>query len=257
MIDIDSRRFASIEKALVELITNCDDSYVRLERQGKIVSGKIAIGYERYKNGAILSVSDQAEGMSFDRVRAVLSYGGAHSLMAQGVSGGRGFFGRGMKQAIFGLGHGWIESIFEGRYSRVDLFRGEDGRYLFDDGDTDRPAEDQDYHRLHLVPGGTGSKVTIVVDNPQTTIPYFSSLCSTVSNNIYLRDILWRRSVEITNRNLKGKKRISQTLAYEEPEAEVLIGPDFLSSFRYHEETYPFFITLKKALESRSNLERG
>ena len=31
VIDIDSRRFASIEKALVELITNGDDSYSRLE----------------------------------------------------------------------------------------------------------------------------------------------------------------------------------------------------------------------------------
>ena len=33
VIDIDSRRFASIEKALVELITNADDSYARLERE--------------------------------------------------------------------------------------------------------------------------------------------------------------------------------------------------------------------------------
>ena len=32
VIDIDSRRFASIEKALVELITNSDESYARLER---------------------------------------------------------------------------------------------------------------------------------------------------------------------------------------------------------------------------------
>ncbi|MCR6544967.1 ATP-binding protein [Dehalobacterium formicoaceticum] len=249
VIDIDSRRFASIEKALVELITNCDDSYVRLERKGFMVAGKIGISYKRYKNGSVLTVSDQAEGMSFDRIRSVLSYGGAHSLMSQGVSGGRGFFGRGMKQAIFGLGHGWIESIFEGRYSRVDLFRGEDGRYLFDDGDTDRPAEEKDYHRLHLTPGDTGSMVTIVVDNPQTNIPYFSSLSATISNNIYLRDILFRRSVEITNRNLKGRKRISLTLAFEEPEAEVLVGPDFLGSFIYEEKAFPFYLTLKKSLD--------
>ena len=34
VIDIDSRRFSSVEKALVELITNSDDSYVRLEKMG-------------------------------------------------------------------------------------------------------------------------------------------------------------------------------------------------------------------------------
>ena len=39
VIDIDSRRFASIEKALVELITNSDDSYTRLERAGQKVTG--------------------------------------------------------------------------------------------------------------------------------------------------------------------------------------------------------------------------
>lgn len=34
VIGIDSRRFASVEKALVELITNSDDSYARLEKAG-------------------------------------------------------------------------------------------------------------------------------------------------------------------------------------------------------------------------------
>lgn len=42
-IDINSRRFASIENALVELTTNSDDSYSRLEHQGLAVNGKIFI----------------------------------------------------------------------------------------------------------------------------------------------------------------------------------------------------------------------
>ncbi len=134
VIDIDSRRFASIEKALVELITNCDDSYSRLERQGENVNGKIIISYERHQNGAILTIADQAEGMSFERIHSILSYGGAHSLLARGETGGRGYFGRGLKQAIYGLGHGWIESVYDGLLSRVDLFRSEDGGYMFDDG---------------------------------------------------------------------------------------------------------------------------
>ena len=39
VIDIDSRRFASIEKALVELVTNSDDSYTRLEQAGERIAG--------------------------------------------------------------------------------------------------------------------------------------------------------------------------------------------------------------------------
>ena len=105
VIDIDSRRFASIEKALVELVTNVDDSYARLERTENAVSGAIRITYERHQNGAVLTVGDQAEGMALARICAVLSYGGAHSLLAHGEASGRGYFGRGLKQAIYGLGY--------------------------------------------------------------------------------------------------------------------------------------------------------
>jgi hypothetical protein len=122
VIDIDSRRFASIEKALVELITNADDSYARLERAGVAVTGCVRVQYERHRHGALLTVADQAEGLPFDKACAILSYGGAHSLLAQGMAGGRGYFGRGLKQAIFGLGSGWLETIRDGRLARIELF---------------------------------------------------------------------------------------------------------------------------------------
>lgn len=67
VIDIDSRRFASIEKALVELITNADDSYARLERAGVAVTGRVRVQYERHRHGALLTVADQAEGLPFDK----------------------------------------------------------------------------------------------------------------------------------------------------------------------------------------------
>nr|WP_305907913.1 hypothetical protein [Methylomarinum sp. Ch1-1]MDP4520707.1 hypothetical protein [Methylomarinum sp. Ch1-1] len=51
VIDIDSRRFASVEKALVELITNSDDSYARLENFETQVTGRILIEYQRHKAG--------------------------------------------------------------------------------------------------------------------------------------------------------------------------------------------------------------
>lgn len=140
VIDIDSRRFASVEKALVELITNSDESYTRVERAGSHVTGRIRIKYERHQAGALLVVADQAEGMSFERASSILTYGGAHSPLARGEGNGRGYFGRGLKQAVYGLGHGWIETIYGGRYSRIDMFRGENGGYLYDDGGGDREA---------------------------------------------------------------------------------------------------------------------
>ena len=197
VIDIDSRRFASIEKAIVELITNCDDSYGRLERAGMPVCGRIGVQYERHRRGALLTVADQAEGMAFDQACRVLSYGGAHSALAQGLDGGRGYFGRGLKQAIFGLGCGWIETIHAGRLSRIELFRGEDGGYLYDDGGHDREATASDRERLGIAADGT--RVAIVVESPQASISQFGALVQALANNFYLRDLLARRQVEVAH----------------------------------------------------------
>ena len=248
VIDIDSRRFASIEKAIVELITNSDDSYSRLEARGKGCTGRILISYERHQKGAVLSISDQAEGMDFAKTLSILSYGGAHSRLALGEPGGRGYFGRGLKQAVYGLGHGWIETIYAGRYTRVDLYRSELGEYLIDDGDGDREALAKDYQRLDLEPGGNGTRVTIIIDNAGSVIPYFSSLIKAVSDNFYLRDILARRTVEVLNLNQSKNLRARMALHYEEPKAQVLIGPEAEGSFRWQSASYPFRLTLKKAL---------
>lgn len=248
VIDIDSRRFASIEKALVELITNSDDSYGRLEQAGAAVSGRISIHYERHQAGAVLVVADQAEGMAFDQARFILAYGGAHSPLARGEGGGRGYFGRGLKQAIYGLGYGWIETIRGGRYSRIELFRDENGGYLYDDGDGDRPARDKDHERLEAP--GNGTRVTIVTDHPQITIPHFRSLVQAVASNVYLRDVLRRRTVELVHMQHGKAVEHSGPVRYQEPAASVLIGPDQPGQFVHDGVSHPFTLTLKRALDA-------
>lgn len=245
VIDIDSRRFASIEKALVELITNCDDSYERLGQAGKAVSGKINVHYERHQAGAVLRVADQAEGMNFEQARFILAYGGAHSSLARGEGGGRGYFGRGLKQAIYGLGYGWIETIRDRRLTRIELFRGENGGYLYDDGNGDRPAQDKDYERLGT--DGNGTRVSIVVDNSGVNISQFRTLEQAVVNNVYLRDILARRDVELIHLQRGRESERSGTLRYEEPDATLLLGPEASGEFVYQQQSYPFTLTLKRA----------
>lgn len=248
VIDIDSRRFASIEKALVELITNSDDSYARLEQAGAPVSGHIRIQYERHQAGALLVVADQAEGMTFAQARFILTYGGAHSPLARGEGGGRGFFGRGLKQAIYGLGYGWIETLHTGRFARIELFRDEHGGYLYDDGDSDRPARDQD--RARLGASGNGTRVTIVTDHPQVTVPHFRSLVQAVAHNVYLRDLLRRRTVELVHLHNGKEIEHSGPLRYPEPPASVLLGPDLAGQFVHDQQRYPFTLTLKRALDA-------
>jgi hypothetical protein len=253
VIDIDSRRFASVEKALVELITNSDDSYARLEKTGTQVTGEIRITYERHRAGALLVVADQAEGMSFEWVSFILSYGGALSPLARGEGDGRGYFGRGLKQAIYGLGHGWIETIHAGRFSRIDLFRSENGGYLYDDWDGDRPAEASDYSRLGIADSGT--QVTIVIENTHVDISYYRTVVLAVANNIYLRDVLTRRNVELLHVQQGKEVERSGHVHYEEPPAILLLGPDHAGSFVYQQEEYPFTITLKRAQDVELTLK--
>jgi hypothetical protein len=247
VIDIDSRRFASIEKALVELITNSDDSYARLERARRKVTGRILVQYERHKRGALLTVADQAEGMSFKQACSVLAYGGAHSPLSQGKAGGRGFFGRGLKQAVFGLGYGWIETIQAGRYARIELFRSENGGYLYDDGGGDRAATEKDYERLGIRKSGT--RVAIVVENALVSISQFRSLLQSVADNIYLRDVLARRHVELVHLAHGKETERSGRVQYEEPLSIPLLGPDQEGHFVYEKKSYPFTVTLKRALD--------
>ncbi|NCA89378.1 MAG: ATP-binding protein [Gammaproteobacteria bacterium] len=247
IIDVDSRRFAAIDKALVELITNSDDSYARLEKTGQQPSGRILIAYERHQGGALLVVTDQAEGMSFTHGCAVLAYGGAHSPLARGERGGRGYFGRGLKQALYGLGHGWIETIHRGQFSRIELFRAENGGYLYDDRGGDRPATAGDRERLGIADNGT--RVTIVVENQRVKISQYTSLVHAVRNNIYLRDVLARRHVDLAHLRHGRAIERSGEVRYEEPRATVLLGPDLAGHFVHAKETYPFTLTLKRALD--------
>lgn len=252
VIDIDSRRFASVEKALVELITNSDESYARMEHAGWCATGHIRIKYERHQAGALLVVADQAEGMSFERVSSILTYGGAHSPLARGEGNGRGYFGRGLKQAVYGLGHGWIETIHGGRYSRIDLFRGDNGGYLYDDGGSDREAGSGDYKRLEI--SESGSQVSIVVENSHASISRFRTLLSAVSDNIYLRDVLARRDIELLSIQQGKVVERSGRIIHEEPPALLLLGPDRPGSFVHEQVEYPFTITLKRALGAELTL---
>lgn len=246
VIDIDSRRFSSIEKALVELITNSDDSYARREKAGAQVSGNILIQYERHRSGALLTVTDQAEGMPFEKACFILSYGGAHSPLAQGMGGGRGYFGRGLKQAIFGLGYGWLETIHDGRLSRIELFRGESGGYLYEDEGRDRAATVADRERLGIPDNGT--RVSIIIENSGVNISQFASLVQSLADNFYLRDVLERRHIEAVHLKKGREIERSSRVRFVEPPSVVLLGPDAKGEFQYGKETYPFTLTLKRAL---------
>lgn len=106
---------------LVELITNSDDSYKRLEEAGVVdpSSQKVIYIDLKKKNGEfVFSVTDNAEGMSEDRVLQIFKkYGGDNAGGGNG-GGSRGIFGQGatdvMVNASMDDKDAMLESIKDG-----------------------------------------------------------------------------------------------------------------------------------------------
>ena len=107
---------------IVELITNSDDSYKRLE-EGHEVSGKIEIYVNREKGGICknLRVKDWAEGMTSQELESAITFGGETSGFHKGRSV-RGFFGRGLKETIIALGEGEIKTVKNGKLTKTKLW---------------------------------------------------------------------------------------------------------------------------------------
>jgi hypothetical protein len=103
----------TLEKGLIELVTNADESYNRLEKKGEVVSGKIEISIDRHTRvkPTVVEVMDYAEGMdSEDMKECVAKYGEDTSR-----GGGRGVFGMGLKDALIAFGGGEVISFKHGK----------------------------------------------------------------------------------------------------------------------------------------------
>ena len=108
-------------RALVEIITNSNDSYSRLEDAGTKVSGEIIIDVWRKHRNSVIRVRDFAEGMDDIRMDVVVgTYGEATSGLKEDLHV-RGMWGRGLKDAIFGLGYGYVNSIRDDMLYRSSL----------------------------------------------------------------------------------------------------------------------------------------
>jgi len=105
-------------RALVELITNADDSYMRMEKKGEIEEGKIEIEYCKVKSTfSHFAVRDHAEGMSEEDVYNNFKKYGA---LTSGIKAGekvRGYFGQGAKDALASMFGGTLSTFKENKYT--------------------------------------------------------------------------------------------------------------------------------------------
>lgn len=201
--------------ALVELITNADDSYARLYKHGRIPKdgGNIIIEYLAQRKGkpSLLVVRDRAEGMDLKDMTERLLWMGRRSSEL----GNRGYMGRGARDCT-ALGEIIFEAIKNDRFYKCRITHGLE---FIPEGDGLRVTA-QLRDRLGIS-RGNGTSVTISLI-PRVTLPRFDSLASDLPRHYALRDIMG----EYSPARVKLRKMAtgqSQRLVYRQPDGELVL----------------------------------
>jgi hypothetical protein len=174
--------------------------------------GRIVVSLDRAGNG--FAVLDFAEGMSGDDMdKCVGTYGGEASGLGDGHSV-RGFYGRGLKEAILGLGFGEVRSIKNGRI--YECFLKEDGTYA---RNRSRPAKPSDYLGLGIPFGRNGTKVHVSILHVKR-LPPWTWMTYALSHHCSLRDIMQAKHRRVILAN--GEK--NELLRYEKPNGRLVLS---------------------------------
>lgn len=225
---IKSAMQGNVIRALVELITNCDDSYIRLEESGQNAGGKIEIFYKKDGYSCSFAVRDFAEGMSLEDVKNNFKhYGTATSGLKEGKKV-RGYFGQGAKDALAGMIDGKICTFKNDLFVECELFI-RDGKPMYRISEPIKAT--QELRRKHgITNNGT---VAYFKADPKVTgrVPQFNTIHESLANNYLLRKIMNNpnREIILINEN-EGEKR---RLRFLPPKGEQISSEEFLLSTEY------------------------
>jgi len=185
--------------AIVELVTNCDDSYKRLEDSGRHLSGKIGLYVSREKGGRCreFKIKDHAQGMDRKKLETAIEYGGETSEFVEGKSV-RGLLGRGLKESILALGEGYIYAKVGSITNCAKIWWDEKEREALYDFIENRDFEKQDRDINEFINSNeNGTFIKIIVENEKIKIPECDKFTLQITNHYALRDINSSKNREI------------------------------------------------------------
>ncbi len=220
--------------AIVELVTNSDDSYDRLG----ITDRSILITYhKKQKYRTMFTVRDDAEGQSIeDFHRNFTHYCKAGDLKDSNST--RGYFGKGAKDALICMEDGRIASFKDGRFIECTLLFDENHKPKYKilkdcriDGDLRK--------KYGISKNGTvASFWASSQGDRKITVPQFGTLQSDLSNHYLLRKILQDEKTTVTLVDLAKKKASRRRLKYISPKGAKHIAEQFLMTYG----KYPPFV---------------
>ena len=229
-------------RALVELITNADDSYTRLEESGANKAGVIEILYQKHGRTCRFGVRDQAEGMSHSEVHERFTkYGGETSGMKTG-RGVRGYFGQGAKDALASMEEGRLCTFKDGRFVECKVFI-EKGKPMYElSGDV---SAEGFLHMEHGVEeNGTVAYFTASPDRTGV-VPRFDTVHRELGNNFLLRMILTsrRRKVFLVDGDTGERRK----LRYQMPDGTDVLVDNFTIDYGGH-GSIPIEVCVKRSV---------
>lgn len=206
--------------ALVELITNSDDSYHRLYKKqmrpqdgGPILIETCA----RIGSPSVLIVRDRAEGMTLQTMEKKLGVVGERCS----EEGDRGFMSRGAKDCA-ALGDLTYESIVDDKYYKAKLTSAAEYIPMIDGNSVNNEIRKS----LHIE-RGNGTVVTIELNQAHSRLPRLSSICESLPLHFALRDIMDDNSPsEVLIRDMNSKDK-PKKIAYYYPQAEVVCKEEY------------------------------
>lgn len=236
---MDSRASAmkgDIIRALVELITNADDAYT--------TSQPVHIHIDRKRKApSLISVTDNATGMSAEDMRERLTKPGNRTSGFHNGAASRGLHGRGAKDVSY-FGKTVFESIKNGQLSICTI------EPDLSCSITTLPATEADHTRLNIKKSGT--RVTIHVI-PGFTIPAFPFFTERFPRHFVLSSIFENRKVVVT----EGKCKTH--VLHSEPVGTTLIEQSInMSVFPAINSVLPMaHVTIKSAPEPFDDEKHG
>jgi hypothetical protein len=197
---------------VVELVTNSDDSYKRIEESGNNVSGKIEIYVNREKGGICKKfiIKDYAEGMTGEELEKALIFAGK-TKTGKSI---RGLFGRGLKETIIALGEGEITTIKKHKLTKTRLWLDSATQFAQYDDESLLYSEDTDQD--------DGTTISIKITNDKIKIPTCEKFKEQLTSHFALRDINSSQSRNIILRfeELKNKLTDQKKIRFSNPEGK-------------------------------------
>ena len=217
-----------VRRALIELITNCSDSYHRLEDKGQKCTGIIVVELLRKFKNSLIRIHDYAEGMDDVRLdHSVGKYAGQTSGFSQGHSV-RGLWGRGLKDAIWGLGSGRILSICDDKFYSCDLYHNIRKEPTYERPEKPKAATKSIRKQFDILEGN-GTIVEIQITHSGVVIPQFENLRHYLEKHFELRSILANENRQVLLREIDSRNKIKDEviLGYKFPIGDISLDNEF------------------------------